>query len=247
MCYPASMIQNNHQANTGYRAAFLSAVYLSILFSAGCAQQPAEGLRPNEAFPQVNPFDASIDDGGDVQPQAECREYGAHQFNNNFSPYFGGEVSVEVEVVHYSSFHCPHCARFAYDTGYLWDARTDYRDLVRIYFHHADYVFRHRAAVAAQNQGMEHFWALHDFIYFNMLAQDHPSDGEIIDFVEKKLKLDMDRFNKDLNSDKTKSYLVWELENAMDAGVEVTPTAYVCGHQLGNWYYLEYAIDDQLQ
>jgi len=217
----------------------------AAIFFAGCGEEYRSG-RPDEAPPEVDPFDASVGDGGDAAPEAECEDEGPLDFNNSFSPYFGGELFVDAEVVHFSSLYCIHCAEFAEATRYLWDSRPDYRDQVRIYFHHADFVFRHRAAVAAQNQGMAHFWALHDFIYKGMLSNDSPSDDDIMKFVEKDLKLDMERFNRDLNSDETYSFLVWEIENAYHAGVNATPTAFVCGHQLSSWYQMEMAVDDQL-
>lgn len=219
---------------------------LMVLVS-GCGKEVGGG-RPNEPRPEgMDPFDASVGDGGDAAPEADCADVGPYELNNSFSPFFGGEVSVDAEVAHFSSLYCIHCAEFSEATRYLWESRPEYRDRVRIYFRHADYVFRHRAAVAAQNQGMAYFWSLHDFIYDRMLDNDSPSDNEILKFVETELKLDMARFNRDLVSDETYAFLVWEIESAIGAGVNATPTAFVCGHELASWHLLEMAVDDQIQ
>jgi protein-disulfide isomerase len=183
-------------------------------------------------------FDASVPDGGDA-PVALCAADGKYQFNNNYSPYFGGEKSIDAEVVHFSSLYCPHCADFAVYTHNLWNNNASYSDSVRIYFHHLNSGFRHRAAVAAANQGMEYFWQLHDFIYQEMLTNGGPSDEDIVQFAETTLNLDMIKFTADLNSEETIEFLKWDYNQGASAGVVGTPTAFVCGNEVDDWRDLE--------
>jgi hypothetical protein len=214
---------------------------------AGCASAYGEGGRGNEELPDDLPlFDASVDDSGAAEPEAVCAEHAPFHFNNHFSPYLGGEESVDAAVVHFSSFYCIHCANFAAQTGHLWTERPDFASRARIYFHHADYAFRHRAAVAAGNQGMENFWAVHDFIYSHMMRSINPTDQEILDFIKGSLSLDMARFNRELEADETYAFLVWEIEQAQAAGVDGTPTVFVCGRRLPNRNYLETELDRYL-
>ena len=204
---------------------------------------------PENAEPQTplqTDFDASVPDGGELAPIAACAADGRYTFNNNFSPYFGGASEPLVEVNHFSSFYCPHCADFAAYTHARWQNRAEYENSVRIYFHHANLGYRHFAAAAAANQGMEYFWALHDFIYAEMLANSGPSDAEIDSYVENTLKLDMVRFEEDTHSKKTLDFLSWDINQGLDAGMVGTPTVFVCGDPMDNWTYLEDYIDAEL-
>jgi protein-disulfide isomerase len=245
-CYLLSMRCENTKSNSSFD--FKLTCGATLLALSGCvAQVIDDGLRPNEELPEdIEPFDASVPDGGQAPPAETCADDAVHRINNDFSPYRGGEEAVDVAVAHFSSLYCIHCANFAAQTRNLWDSRPDFRARARIYFHHADYTFRHRAAVAAWNQGMDQFWALHDFIYSKMLASDSPSEKEVLYFVQTSLHLDMDRFRRDLESDETYSFLLWELEQAIAVGVEGTPTVYICGQNLPNRYYLEDAVDGYL-
>ncbi len=69
----------------------------------------------NKEETQYGEFDAFVPDGGS-QPEAECNTGNStYSFNNDLSPYFGGDESIKVDVVDFSSFYCGHCADFAED------------------------------------------------------------------------------------------------------------------------------------
>jgi protein-disulfide isomerase len=206
------------------------------------------GCRSPDSLPKnIPPFDPFVDPDAGVEPPGEaCAADIQYDFDNNFSPYFGGEASVDSEVSHFSSFYCIHCADFAAQSRELWESRADFRARARIYFHHMNYGYRHRAAVAAANQGDEYFWALHDYIFDRMLAGGDPSKKEIRTFVRDELKLDMARFDADAEDKQTYSYLLWDIDQGLAAGVVGTPTVFVCGQALPNRGYLESAVDDYL-
>jgi protein-disulfide isomerase len=203
---------------------------------------------PEPALPEDIPmFDASVDADGGVEPPSEaCLSDMAHVFNNNFSPYIGGEAEVAAEVSHFSSFYCIHCADFAVKSKVLFDIRPDFNDRARIYFHHMNYGYRHRAAVAAALQGQESFWALHDYIFDRMLTGGDPSEKQLRAFVRDELELDMTRFDADCEAKETYSFLLWDIEQGLAAGVRGTPTVYVCGQPLSNRGYLESTVDGYL-
>jgi protein-disulfide isomerase len=206
------------------------------------------GCRSPESLPKdIPPFDPSVDPDAGVEPPGEaCAADFQYDFNNDFSPYFGGEASVDAEVSHFSSFYCIHCADFAAKSEALWERRPELKARARIYFHHMNYGYRHRAAVAAANQGEEHFWALHDYIFDRMLDGGNPSKKEIRNFVREDLALDMARFDADAEDKQTYSYLLWDIDQGLAAGVVVTPTVFVCGQALPSRGYLESAVDDYL-
>ena len=205
-----------------------------------------ETVVERESFPgNIPSFDDTLPDGGIEEPIAECLGE-TSRFNHNFSPSLGGDESVDVEVTHFSSFYCIHCADFYAYTHALWRNREDFRDRARIYFHHASYYFRHRAAVAAFNQSESSFWVLHDYIFDKMLKDGGVSKDAILEFVEDELKLDMKRFEADLDSDETYAFLRWDMEQGDAAGVTGTPTAFVCEDRI-RWVELEAEVEDRLR
>ncbi len=221
----------------GYRSLTL----FLLMMPAACS--PA--AESEESFPpNIPPFDASFPDGGVKEPTAACLD-DHPRFNHDFSPALGGKAVVDVEVAHFSSFYCPYCADFYSYSHAIWRNRDDFENRARIYFHHASYYFRHRAAVAAYNQGEGYFWALHDFIFDHILLGDELSDGELMKYVEQELALDMVRFKKDLDSDETYAFLKWDMEQGESAGVTGTPTAFVCGKMV-NWLKLEDEVANRL-
>ena len=119
-------------------------------------------------------------------------------------------------------------------------SRPDLKARVRFYFHH--YVLfgsqseweRHQAAVAAHNQGMEHFWAMHDYIYQGMVQE--PSQSYVLDdlreFAKSTLGLDINQFEADLYAEETISFLNWEHDQGEAGGVSGTPSVFLCGEKI---------------
>jgi protein-disulfide isomerase len=179
-------------------------------------------------------FDASVGDGG-ARPEARCQaDAGGFTFDSNHSPFYGGEEAVLVEVVYYSWLYCGHCAEFSEVARDLWKARNDFQKSVRLYYHHYSTSPRHAAAVAAQNQGDEHFWALTDFIYARMREDgtEVPTDEEIHAHADEVLGLDMERFDADLVAQETLDFLNWDKEQGVAAGMVGAPTVFICGERI---------------
>ncbi len=207
---------------------------------------------------EVGAFDAGAGDDplitGDAGADAglsmgACPEGTPALFNNAHSPYLGGDDSVALEVIHFSSFHCPYCAQFADYSRALFQRRPDFQRRVRLYFHHFPYSTettwkQHMASRAAANQGMEHFWAMHDYIYDGLRnsSEERPSSEDLVAFARDELKLDMARFNADMDSDQTISYLKWDIDQGRSVSIVGTPTIIVCG-QFVDRLHLEQLID----
>ncbi len=81
------------------------------------------------------------------------------------------------------------------------------------------------AALAAGEQGK--FWEFHDELF----ATDKLSI-EAIKGIAIKLKLDMNQFKTDMNSQKIQQKLATDLIDAKDAGVTGTPTIFINGRRL---------------
>lgn len=195
----------------------------------GCTSQELESWEP-----EFIAFDAGPDDAG---PGALCPQGTRDLFNNSHSPYFGGEDSVELEVVSIANFTCPHCATFAEETRNLWNTRPEFKSYVRLYFHHLPWGGKevwetHGATVAAANQSMAGFWSMHDFIYGGVLSSSYYSQSDLVSFAADNLKLDMDRFTADMDSDRTFGFLNWEKTHLNSLGVHGTPTVFICGKEV---------------
>ncbi len=79
-----------------------------------------------------------------------------------------------------------------------------------------------RAALAAKEQGK--FWEFHDKLF--------TADNLNMDIIKKiavELKLDMARFEKDMNSPRIRARLEKDLLDAQKAGVTGTPTVFING------------------
>jgi protein-disulfide isomerase len=216
-----------------------------LLFaSAAAAFAATTGCRlpeEEEFDPPDGGFDAGADDAG---PGALCPEGTPDLFNNAYNPYKYGDVAVDLEVVDFSFFKCPHCAEFAFEWEEAWANNPEFRDRVRVYYHHFPFSYAsafevHAASVAAANQGMDAFWQLHDYIY-NGLYTYSTQYGieEIRAYCEDVLGLEMTQFEDDLVSTETYAFLNWDKEQAEAVGVGGTPSVFVCGEKI-SWTHLE--------
>ena len=216
---------------------------LMICFS-GCEGEETKAI---VNLPDAAPFDAGTDDAGDIAFSTACPKDFNMQFNNAHSPYLGGEESADLNVVYFSNFACSHCADFADSVDEILARRPDILSRVRIYFHH--YPFdaqfnweQHQAAAAAANQDMASFWRLHDHIYGGLRVGEYYTQAELLEYADSTLGLDRFQFNQDMDSEETISFLTWDKEQGLEAGVTGTPTVFVCGRKIA-WQLLERVID----
>jgi len=140
----------------------------------------------------------------------------------------GGDApSGVITLVVYSDYLCPYCQRL----------RGVIARLRKVLGERLAYVFRHfpnerahpgaefmsRAAEAAGRQGR--FWEMHDWLY----DYARPLTPELVIDFARSLGLDMDRFQRDLDSEETKAHIRDDREEAMRNGVTGTPTFFVDG------------------
>lgn len=79
-----------------------------------------------------------------------------------------------------------------------------------------------RAALAAKEQGK--FWEFHDRLF-----AEKKLSKEAIDKIALDLKLDIPRFEKDISSPGIQASINRDLQDAKNAGVTGTPTAFING------------------
>jgi protein-disulfide isomerase len=132
------------------------------------------------------------------------------------------EVTIEV----FSDFQCPYCKQFAPAVRELESkgidgiqTRVEFRNFPLTF--HAFAQLAAQAAMAAKEQGK--FWEMHDllFAYQQALGRD-----DLLKYA-RELKLDMDRFQKDLDSDRIKKLVAADKALGDAKKVQGTPTFFI--------------------
>lgn len=135
-----------------------------------------------------------------------------------------------VEILVFSDFQCPFCAHFA----------TAVRDVqakgvpgvpTTVKFKHFPLsihpaaLLAHQASVAAAEQGK--FWEMHDLLFAHQAAVTR----ENLLVYAKSLKLDLDRFRRDLDSDRTRQLIEADRLEGEKLGIQGTPSFFVNGNR----------------
>lgn len=137
-----------------------------------------------------------------------------------------GRADAKVTIEVWSDFQCPFCARGATTVREL---REKYGDQVRIVFRHQPLHFHQHArlaaiaSMAAHEQGR--FWEFHEALFANPQALDRAS----LEALAGKLKLDVERFRRALDSSTLSNYVDTEVAEAQRRGVKGTPTFFING------------------
>lgn len=137
-----------------------------------------------------------------------------------------GPADAPITIVEFSDFQCPFCGRVV---GTMKEVEKEYGEKVRLVFKHLPLAMHskapqaHAASVAAANQGR--FWEMHDLIFSN---QRELSKEKYMEYA-KQLGLDVDRFEKDMESPETKKRIDSDVAEATRLGVTGTPGFFING------------------
>jgi protein-disulfide isomerase len=154
-----------------------------------------------------------------------------------------------VEIVLFSDFQCPFCAQFSRAFRELQIADSDGVKTTVTFKHfplviHPKALLAHRAAVAAAEQGR--FWEMHDLLFAN---QQRAQRDDLLGYAER-LGLDVERFRRDLDSDRIARIVEADRADGEERRVSGTPTFYVNGREyVGNRSFaqLKQIIQDEQQ
>ena len=135
---------------------------------------------------------------------------------------------VIVEV--FSDFQCPYCGRFApalreLERKGIDDIKTEVQFKNFPLSFHPFAQLAAQAAVAAGEQGK--FWEMHDLLFANQGALTR----EDLFSRARSLNLDMARFEKDLDSERTKQRIEADKEEGAAKKVQGTPTVFIDGKE----------------
>jgi protein-disulfide isomerase len=135
-----------------------------------------------------------------------------------------GPADAKVTVEVWSDFQCPFCAKGG---NTLKQLREKYGDRIRIVFRQMPLPFHENArlaaaaSMAAAEQGR--FWEFHDALF----QQQTELDRKSLEKLARKLKLDVEAFQRALDSGAYDNYLDAEMTEARQRGVSGTPTFFV--------------------
>ena len=139
----------------------------------------------------------------------------------------GNAASGVITVVVYGDYLCPYCRRLRLVIARL--RQTLGERLAYVFRHfpneaaHPGASFIARVAEAAGKQGR--FWEMHDLLY----EQEPPLSEEQMRAFASGLGLDMEQFERDLESDETKARVEQDLAEGRRNGVTGTPTFFIDG------------------
>ncbi|KES07478.1 sodium:proton antiporter [Streptomyces toyocaensis] len=136
-----------------------------------------------------------------------------------------GPPHAPLTLVEYGDFECPFCARA---TGVTKELRQRFGDRFRYVFRHLPLPDVHphaelaaRAAVAADAQGR--FWDMHDLLYRHQEELEY--EDTVVYAID--LGLDMERFLRDLDDDRTAARVRRDAASAEASGVRGAPTFFI--------------------
>src|SRR5438105_113001 len=145
------------------------------------------------------------------------------------------KVSSPVVIEEYGDYQCPPCGLLYPE---LKKIEAEYGSNVHMVFHHFPLTKIHKNALAAAHAAeaagrQNHFWEMHDRLYRNQKAWADEADPRSI-FVgyARDLGLDVERFNRDMDSAEVDSRITADSQQAASLGIIGTPTILIDGRQL---------------
>jgi protein-disulfide isomerase len=145
-----------------------------------------------------------------------------------------GDVAAPVTLEEFGDFQCPSCATVS---GIIGRLESEYGHSLRVIFREYPltmHAHAMEAALAAEAAGLQgRFWEMHDLLYKNQDAWSNaPEVRTIFAGYARSLRLDEERFVKDLNSNEVRNRVFWEGQQGVSRGVQSTPTLFVNGRRL---------------
>jgi protein-disulfide isomerase len=148
-----------------------------------------------------------------------------------------GPANAKVTIVEFSDFQCPYCRR-GYET--MEQIAKAYPNDVKVVFKHFPLPFHNeaepasKAAWAAQQQGK--FWEYHEELFKN---QDKLGAEYYVELATN-LKLDVEKFKKDMASEAAAKQIKADTELGQKNGIQGTPGFFVNGVAVKGAYPAEH-------
>jgi protein-disulfide isomerase len=145
------------------------------------------------------------------------------------SPHIRGNPDAPVTLEEYGDFQCPPCGMFA---AFLGQLEKEYDSRLRVVFRNFPlkvHEHAHEAALAAEAAGLQgRFWEMHDVLYREQEAWSKaPNARELFESYAGTIGLDLDKFRKDMDGDKTRGRVEADRERGESLGIQTTPTLFI--------------------
>lgn len=161
-----------------------------------------------------------------------------------------GKIDSKVKLVEYADFECPACATY---NPLIKQAIEEYKEEMLFVYRnfplpqHRNAETSARAAVAAYKQNK--FMEMSSLLYQNQSEWANSNEADkIFKGYGEELKLDIEKFTKDYNSNETKNLIEQQKQEAYKAGINATPTFFLNGNQIqfGSYEELKQQIEKEL-
>ena len=151
------------------------------------------------------------------------------QKGDTVSAHVRGNPDAPVTLEEYGDFQCPPCGMFA---AFLGQLEKEYDSRLRVVFRNFPLkVHEHarEAALAAEAAGVQgHFWEMHDVLYREQEAWSKaPNVRELFESYAGMIGLDLDKFKKDMDGDKTRERVEADRQRGESLGIQTTPTLFI--------------------
>ncbi len=150
-----------------------------------------------------------------------------------------GPADARITLAEYGDYECPYCGEaYPIVKGLQRELGGDLRFAFRNFPLAQAHPNATRAAQAAEAAGLQHkFWEMHDLLYEN---QDKLDDRHLRQHAHR-LALDLDRFDRDIDSAGVVAKVRSDFLSGARSGVNGTPTFFVNGERYdGNWASREF-------
>jgi protein-disulfide isomerase len=147
----------------------------------------------------------------------------------NESIHIRGPADAPVTLEEFGDFQCPPCGALA---GPIKQMEKDYDRRLRVIFHHFPLITHQHAreaACAAEAAALQgRFWEMHDLLYREQSVWSKAADVRpLFNAYAGMLGLNVDRFTKDMDSDKVNLRVTADQKHGAQLGVQNTPTIFL--------------------
>ena len=152
------------------------------------------------------------------------------------SVHIRGNPAAAVTLEEFGDFECPSCANLA---TFLDQVVKEYHPRARLIFRNfplSMHQYARDAAQAAEAAGLQgRYWEMHDVLYREQPVWTSSGNNArrlFISYAET-LGLDLDRFQKDMQSDKVRERIEADQARAKSLGVKTAPSLFVDRREMG--------------
>ena len=145
------------------------------------------------------------------------------------SAHIRGNPNAPITLEEYGDFQCPPCSMFA---AFLGQLEKEYDSRLRVVFRNFPLTMHEHAreaALAAEAAGLQgRFWEMHDVLYREQETWSKaPNARELFESYAGTIGLDLDKFKKDMDGEKTRERVDVDRQRGESLGIQTTPTLFI--------------------